>query len=66
MIFLPAAGKLEEGGKGFRGAFVAVAFGDGEEEAEAFGGGVEGDGMGVVGVDPAVFGEVDDLFGEGG
>lgn len=63
---MPATGELEEGGEVLWGAFVSVAFGDGEEEAEAFGGGVEGDGVGVVGVDPAVFGEVDDLFGEGG
>jgi hypothetical protein len=66
VIFLPAAGELEEGGEVFWGALVAVAFGDGEEEAEAFRGGIEGDGVGVVGVDPAIFGEVDDLFGEGG
>ena len=66
MIFLPAAGELEEGGEVFWGALVAVAFGDGEEEAEAFRGGIKSDGVGVVGVDPAVFGEVDDLFGESG
>ena len=66
VVFLPTAGELEEGGEGFRGAFVAVAFGDGEEEAEAFRSGIEGDEVGVVGVDPAVFGEVDDLFGESG
>jgi hypothetical protein len=62
---LPAAGELEEAFEFFGRAFVAEALGDGEKEAEALGGGVKGDGVGIVGVDPAVFGDVEDLCGKG-
>ena len=63
-VFLPAAGELQEALEGLGWAFVAEAFGDGEQEAQAPGGGVKGDAVGIVRVDPAIFGEVDDFFGE--
>lgn len=62
---MPTARELKKRGEFLGCAFVTVAFGDGEEKAEAFGGGVEGDGVGIVGVDPAVFGEEDDFPGKG-
>lgn len=48
MVFLPTAGELEERGEILGWAFVAVAFRDGEKEAEAVGGWVEGDDVGIV------------------
>lgn len=62
----PTTGQLQQPLQLSGWPFIAEAFGDGQKKSQGAGGGVPLNVVRVVRIDPAVFGEKEDFFGEAG